>query len=86
MEQHLAGVIAHGRAALAADKSRLIVDLSKVDAVDARFLGLLLMLRKCVGHRKGGRLEVIGASAAIMRMFRLNEVAFLLTTSEGASC
>ena len=84
MEQNLAGIIAHGRAALAADKSRLIVDLSKVDAVDARFLGLLLMLRKCVAHRKGGQLEVIGASAAIMRMFRLNEVAFLLTTSEGA--
>jgi N-acetylglucosaminyldiphosphoundecaprenol N-acetyl-beta-D-mannosaminyltransferase len=83
--QHLTGVIAHGRAALAADKPRLIVDLSKVDAVDARFLGLLLMLKKCVGQRQGGRLEIAGASAAIRRMFRLNEVAFLLTTSEGGA-
>jgi N-acetylglucosaminyldiphosphoundecaprenol N-acetyl-beta-D-mannosaminyltransferase len=86
VDQHLAGVIAHGRAALAADKPRLIVDLSKVDTVDARFLALLLMMRKCVAGRPGGRLEVVGASAAIKRMFRLNEVAFLLATPEGASC
>jgi N-acetylglucosaminyldiphosphoundecaprenol N-acetyl-beta-D-mannosaminyltransferase len=86
VEQHLACVIAHSRDALATNRPRLIVDLSKVDAVDARFLGLLLMLRKCVGERQGGRLEVVGASAAIKRMFRLNEVGFLLASSEGASC
>jgi N-acetylglucosaminyldiphosphoundecaprenol N-acetyl-beta-D-mannosaminyltransferase len=82
---HLGGVIAHGSAALAAARPRLIVDLSRVEAVDARFLGLLLTMRKCAEQR-GARLEVMGASAAIKRMFRLNEVSFLLAAAEGASC
>jgi N-acetylglucosaminyldiphosphoundecaprenol N-acetyl-beta-D-mannosaminyltransferase len=85
VKQHLPEVIAQGRAALAAAKPRLIVDLSKVDGVDARFLGLLLMMRKCAGQQ-GARLEVIGASAAIKRMFRLNEVGFLLAPSSASFC
>jgi len=78
---NLAGAIAHGRAALAAAKPRLIVDLCKVDAVDARFLGLLLVMRKSA-EQQGARLEVMGASAAIKRMFRLNEVSLLLAAAE----
>jgi N-acetylglucosaminyldiphosphoundecaprenol N-acetyl-beta-D-mannosaminyltransferase len=86
VEPDLAGVIAHSRAALAARKPRLIVDLSSVNAVDARFLGLLLMLRKRVGECQAARLEVVSASAALKRIFHLNEVGFLPASSGDVSC
>ena len=85
VEPCVAGATVHFRTALAANKRRLIVDLSGVGVVDARFLGALLMLRKSLVQGLG-RLEVVGASPAIKRQFRLNEVAFLLSPSEGAPC
>jgi N-acetylglucosaminyldiphosphoundecaprenol N-acetyl-beta-D-mannosaminyltransferase len=85
VEHCIAGAIAHFRIALAANKRRLVVDLSRVIAVDQRFLGLLLMLRKSLEQRLG-RIEVVGASPAIERAFRLNEAAFLLSPSGDAPC
>jgi N-acetylglucosaminyldiphosphoundecaprenol N-acetyl-beta-D-mannosaminyltransferase len=55
----------------------IIIDLSNTRFIDARFFGLLLALRKelkIYGHR----LKVRGGSKAINRLFRLNELAFLL--------
>jgi len=54
------------------------LDLAKVSRVDARFLGLLLMLRKVL--RSSGRsLELTGLSRPIKRSFNLHGLAYLLT-------
>jgi N-acetylglucosaminyldiphosphoundecaprenol N-acetyl-beta-D-mannosaminyltransferase len=60
-----------------ATRRPIVIDLSGVDAVDARFLGLLFMLRKQVGQH-GARLSLTGASPHLARMFRLNCAEFLL--------
>jgi N-acetylglucosaminyldiphosphoundecaprenol N-acetyl-beta-D-mannosaminyltransferase len=56
----------------------VVIDLSGTRVIDARFFGLLLMLRK---HLKGQgtTLAFVGMAPAIRRMFRLNELDFLLT-------
>ena len=54
------------------------LDFAKVSRVDARFLGLLLMLRKVL--RSSGRsLELTGLSRPIKRSFNLHGLAYLLT-------
>jgi len=53
------------------------IDLSNTRRIDARFLGLLLMLRKELRSRRA-RLIFTGMSGAIERIFRLSEVEFLL--------
>jgi N-acetylglucosaminyldiphosphoundecaprenol N-acetyl-beta-D-mannosaminyltransferase len=63
-------------AALATGKL-LIVDFSKTRAVDQRFLGLLLMVRKQVKAR-GGELQFTGISPTLLRIFRLNGIEHLL--------
>jgi len=64
------------RKALAAQKD-VAVDLSDVDFIDQRFLGLLMMLRKQL--RKAGReLHVVGVSASLKRLFCLNGGEFLI--------
>lgn len=85
VERHVRSATAHFRDALVARKQLVTVDISQVSAIDPRFLGLLLMLRKCV-HRQGARLEVVGASPAVERLFRLNEAAFLLSALGDALC
>ena len=57
--------------------TNVVVDLAGVRVIDARFLGLLLMVRKHL-KEQGATLRFIGVSPSIRRMFRLNEVNFLL--------
>jgi N-acetylglucosaminyldiphosphoundecaprenol N-acetyl-beta-D-mannosaminyltransferase len=54
------------------------IDLTGVSQIDSRFLGLLLMLRKELGHR-GAKLKFTNVPRSIRRVFRLSEIGFLLT-------
>jgi N-acetylglucosaminyldiphosphoundecaprenol N-acetyl-beta-D-mannosaminyltransferase len=58
-------------------RKNIIIDLSNTRLIDARFFGLLLMLRKELKSR-GARLIFTGVSGAIERIFRLSELEFLL--------
>jgi N-acetylglucosaminyldiphosphoundecaprenol N-acetyl-beta-D-mannosaminyltransferase len=60
-------------------KQDIIIDLSNTRLIDARFLGLLLMLRKELKSR-GMKLLFTGISRGIERIFRFNELGFLLAT------
>jgi N-acetylglucosaminyldiphosphoundecaprenol N-acetyl-beta-D-mannosaminyltransferase len=53
------------------------LDLSNVVSVDARFFGLLLMLRKRLIDKKR-RLRIGGVSPQVARLFRLNGFEYLL--------
>lgn len=74
---HVEEAIPRFRDAVAAGTAVVILDLSDVRALDARFLGLVLMLRKSVQAR-GATLTLAGVSAAIRRTLRLHAAAFLL--------
>jgi N-acetylglucosaminyldiphosphoundecaprenol N-acetyl-beta-D-mannosaminyltransferase len=76
----VAEAIACFRQATASQK-RVIVDLSQTQAVDARFFGLLLMLRKQL-QSQGSALQFQGASARLRKLFRLNSLEFLLSTGQ----
>jgi N-acetylglucosaminyldiphosphoundecaprenol N-acetyl-beta-D-mannosaminyltransferase len=58
-------------------KQDIIIDLSNIRLIDARFFGLLLMLRKELKSR-GLKLKFVGVSRSIERIFRLSELQFLL--------
>ena len=64
--------------ALAHEKD-IVVDLSNVRLIDARFLGLLLMVRKELRHRRA-ELIFTGVPRSIERIFRLSELDFLLAS------
>ena len=68
---------------ISSDKD-IVIDLSDTLRIDARFLGLLLMLRKELKSR-GKKLRFAGATPAIQRIFRLNEVGFLLSDEAAGS-
>jgi len=68
------------RDALAKQRS-LKVDLSQTRTIDARFLGLFLMLRKQLKSR-GDTLKFVGLSPRLERQFRLNGLKYLLSTSQ----
>src|ERR1700733_4061440 len=68
------------RDALASQKP-ITVDLSRTRAVDARFFGLLLMLRKQLKD-SGFGLQFVGSSRGLERQFRLNGLEYLLSSSE----
>jgi N-acetylglucosaminyldiphosphoundecaprenol N-acetyl-beta-D-mannosaminyltransferase len=70
------GAIGIFRDAVAA-KRKIRINLSSTCAVDARFLGLILMLRK-QAKKQGTELNFIGVSKRLKTMFRLNGVEFLL--------
>ena len=74
--RHIGSAISCFREAVTAAK-QVTLDFSDVRAVDARFLGLLLMLRKQL-KAQGTSLKFIGLSSAMERIFRLNGVGFLL--------
>jgi N-acetylglucosaminyldiphosphoundecaprenol N-acetyl-beta-D-mannosaminyltransferase len=61
-----------------ATKKKIIINLSNTCIIDARFLGLLLMLRKRAKNL-GADLKFIGASSRLATMFRLNGAEFLLS-------
>lgn len=60
-------------------KKQITVDFSNTRAIDARFLGLLLMLRKKLKDAGAGPV-VIGLSPGLRRIFCLNGLEFLLST------
>jgi len=62
----------------------LTVDISGLNAIDPRFFGFLLMVRKRLLER-GGRLHLSGASERIKRAFRLNRFGFLLDSSNSSA-
>jgi N-acetylglucosaminyldiphosphoundecaprenol N-acetyl-beta-D-mannosaminyltransferase len=70
-------VISCFREALTA-KKHIVIDFSKTRAVDARLLGLLLMLRKQLKARKAV-MRLIGTSPRLERMFRLYGLGNLLS-------
>jgi N-acetylglucosaminyldiphosphoundecaprenol N-acetyl-beta-D-mannosaminyltransferase len=76
-ERHVPKAIASFQEALSGNKN-ITIDLSNTRLIDARFLGLLLMLRKELRSR-GARLIFTGVSGTIERTFRLSEVGFLLS-------
>ena len=75
---HIDKAIAWFRDVVAANRP-ITIDLAGAYAVDARFLGLLLMLRKQV-KGQGTRLNFTGFPFYIARMFRLNGFEFLLSS------
>jgi N-acetylglucosaminyldiphosphoundecaprenol N-acetyl-beta-D-mannosaminyltransferase len=79
IERHVAKAIAVLRE-VASGTERVILDLSATRMIDPRFFGLFLMLRKQLKARRA-KLMFIGVPPAIERMFRLNEVGFLLATA-----
>lgn len=62
---------------LAANKRTIQINLANVSMIDARFLGLLLMLKK-QAKKQNADLVLIGASFALRAIFRVNGVGFLL--------
>jgi len=60
-----------------AENKDVIIDLSETRQIDSRFLGLLLMLRKELRIR-GAELRFAPVPPFIQRVFRLNELGFLL--------
>jgi N-acetylglucosaminyldiphosphoundecaprenol N-acetyl-beta-D-mannosaminyltransferase len=64
------------RAALS-HKKHVAINLSETFQLDARFLGLLFMLRKCLKENEK-HLTLFGASTQLKKLFRLNGAEFLL--------
>ena len=65
-------------------KKRVIIDFSDTRDIDARFLGLILMMRKKL-KSNGLRLILTGLSPRLERMFRLYCLGFLLSSDQGVS-
>ena len=72
--------IPYFREAIAGHK-QINIDLSQTRWLDARFLGLLLMLKKQLAGG-GGALRVIGVTQALRRQFWLNRAEYLLSQNE----
>jgi N-acetylglucosaminyldiphosphoundecaprenol N-acetyl-beta-D-mannosaminyltransferase len=76
-ERHVPQAISCFQEALAV-KQDIVIDLSNTQRIDARFLGLLLMLRKEL--KSGGRKLIFnGVSRSVERIFRFSELEFLLS-------
>jgi N-acetylglucosaminyldiphosphoundecaprenol N-acetyl-beta-D-mannosaminyltransferase len=76
--RHIGMAISCFREGLTATNRVVVIDLSNSRFIDARFFGLLLMVRKRV-KGQGVQLTFAGASPVMKRMFRLNELGFLLS-------
>ena len=70
------GAIRHFRAALSKEKD-VVLDLSRLEFLDARFFGLFLMVRKQL-RSNGRRLGFSGLSGRARKIFRLNGFDYLL--------
>jgi N-acetylglucosaminyldiphosphoundecaprenol N-acetyl-beta-D-mannosaminyltransferase len=79
-ERHIQKAVSCFREASTGTQS-VIIDLSDIRLIDARFFGLLLMLRKQIKGR-GAKLIFTGVSPTIGRLFRLNELGFLLSADQ----
>jgi anti-anti-sigma factor len=80
---HIARAIVHFRNAINLRRERMVVDLSGLDFIDTRFQGLLLMVAKQLNAR-GTDLQLIGASPSLEKLFRLNELGYLIAVGRGA--
>jgi N-acetylglucosaminyldiphosphoundecaprenol N-acetyl-beta-D-mannosaminyltransferase len=78
---HVDKAVAHFRGVTDPARS-LTLDLSATRAIDARFFGLLLMLRKQL-NEQGAALTFRGVSARMVRTFRRHGVPFLLLAEDG---
>jgi N-acetylglucosaminyldiphosphoundecaprenol N-acetyl-beta-D-mannosaminyltransferase len=76
-DRYIEKAIASFQETLTGRNKIVLIDLSGVRVIDARFFGLLLMLRKCL-KGQGAKLTFVGVKPAIQTMFRLNELDFLL--------
>ena len=61
----------------AINPATVVINFAATSQIDARFLGLLLMLDKLLKSRQK-RLQLVGVSARLERYFRLNGFEFLL--------
>ena len=73
--RHVDKAIPAFREAIAA-KKRITLDFSNTRTIDARFLGLLLMLKKTL-KTTGATLVFVGLSPGLERIFRLNRLDFI---------
>ena len=80
--RHLDKIISAFKEAIAT-KKRIMIDFSNTRIIDARFLGLLLMLRKKL-KSNGASQSFIGLSSELERIFHLNRLGFLLSSDKGA--
>ena len=76
--RHVDKIIPVFRAAMATRK-QIIIDFSNTCAVDARFLGLLLLLRKKLKSVPSSDPIFIGLSPELQKLFYLNGLKFLLS-------
>jgi N-acetylglucosaminyldiphosphoundecaprenol N-acetyl-beta-D-mannosaminyltransferase len=77
-DRHIDKAVSFFQYRLTARNKVVAIDLSSTRFIDGRFFGLLLMLRKHL-RRQRAKLTFVGAAPAIQRMFRLNELDFLLS-------
>jgi N-acetylglucosaminyldiphosphoundecaprenol N-acetyl-beta-D-mannosaminyltransferase len=66
-----------------ATKKQITIDLSETCGIDARFFGLLLMVRKQL-KAQGSTLKLTGISRKIARAFRLHGLEHLLPSGRGS--
>ena len=77
---HVESAISVFRPALRSNKS-ILIDLSNVTAIDARFFGLFLTARKHLFDR-GLSFRFVGATPRMTRAFRMNGFGFLLNSEK----
>src|SRR5208282_6201275 len=75
--RHVDKVVTYFRVAMTTNK-QIVIDFSETCAVDARFLGLLLMLRKQLKAQNAVP-RFVGVSRRLERVFRLNGLGYLLS-------
>ena len=75
--RHAAQATVYFRNAVNLRKALVVVDLSELTFIDARFFGLLLMVRKRLAA-DGATLRFAGASRKIAKLFALNELGYLI--------
>jgi exosortase D (VPLPA-CTERM-specific) len=76
--ENLDKAVSSFRDALAA-KNNIVIDLSNTRTIDARFLGLLLMVRKSA-KKQSVDAKFVGASSRLQKIFQLNGLEFLLAS------
>jgi N-acetylglucosaminyldiphosphoundecaprenol N-acetyl-beta-D-mannosaminyltransferase len=78
IDKHVDKAVSCFKETLTGRSKGVVIDLSSTRVIDGRFFGLLLMLRKHL-KEQGAKLTFIGVTPAIQRLFRLNELDFLLS-------
>src|SRR5262249_37577784 len=78
--RHIRKIISPFKAAIASKKN-ILIDFSNTHAIDERFLGFLLMLRKKV-KGSGANLILIGLSPGLKKIFRFNGLEYLLSSGK----